>query len=95
MALIATGPFGTKRSFVPISAAGREDDAVTVPFDKARVDPDRTPSESEEQELSLLEGARAGVGTAAARDSTTGHLGVRVCVSAQSARARLDAGADG
>jgi hypothetical protein len=47
VALIATGPFGTKRSFVPISAAGREDDAVTVPFDKARVDPDRTPSESE------------------------------------------------
>ena len=36
-ALIATGLFGTKQSFVPISSAGREGDAVTVPFDKATV----------------------------------------------------------
>jgi sporulation protein YlmC with PRC-barrel domain len=32
-ALIATGLFGSKQSFVPISGAGREDDTVTVPFD--------------------------------------------------------------
>jgi uncharacterized protein (TIGR02271 family) len=56
-ALIVTGLFGTKQSFVPISGAGREDDAVTVPFDKAtvkdapKVDPDGRLSESEEQEL--------------------------------------------
>ena len=56
-ALIVTGLFGSKQSFVPISGAGREDDAVTVPFDKAtvkdapKVDPDGRLSESEEQEL--------------------------------------------
>jgi uncharacterized protein (TIGR02271 family) len=56
-ALIATGLFGGKQSFVPISSAGREGDAVTVPFDKAtvkdapKVDPDGRLSESEEQEL--------------------------------------------
>ena len=56
-ALIATGLFGTKQSFVPISSAGREDDALTVPFDKAtvkdapKVDPEGRLSESEEQEL--------------------------------------------
>ena len=56
-ALIATGLFGSKQSFVPISGAGREGDAVTVPFDKAtvkdapKVDPDGRLSESDEQEL--------------------------------------------
>jgi uncharacterized protein (TIGR02271 family) len=56
-ALIVTGLFGSKLSFVPISSAARENDAVTVPFDKAtvkdapNVDPDGQLSESEEQEL--------------------------------------------
>jgi hypothetical protein len=57
-ALVVTGLFGTKQSFVPISGAGRDDDdAVTVPFDQAtvkdapKVDPDGRLSESEEQEL--------------------------------------------
>jgi uncharacterized protein (TIGR02271 family) len=56
-ALVTTGMFGTKQSFVPISGASREDDRVTVPFDKAtvkdapKVDPDGRLSEREEQEL--------------------------------------------
>jgi uncharacterized protein (TIGR02271 family) len=56
-ALITTGLFGTKQSFVPISGAGRAENGLTVPFDKAtvkdapKVDPDGRLSESEEQEL--------------------------------------------
>jgi uncharacterized protein (TIGR02271 family) len=56
-ALVTTGLFGTKQSFVPISGARRADDGVTVPFDKATVkdaptvDPDGRLSESEEQQL--------------------------------------------
>jgi uncharacterized protein (TIGR02271 family) len=56
-ALVTTGMFGTKQSFVPISGASREGDSVSVPFDKAtvkdapKVDPDGRLSESEEQEL--------------------------------------------
>jgi uncharacterized protein (TIGR02271 family) len=56
-ALVTTGLFGTKQSFVPISGASREGDSVTVPFDKGtvkdapQVDPDGQLSEREEQEL--------------------------------------------
>ena len=56
-ALVTTGLFGTKQSFVPIGAATHEGDGVTVPFDKAtvkdapKVDPDGSLSEREEQEL--------------------------------------------
>jgi uncharacterized protein (TIGR02271 family) len=56
-ALVTTGLFGTKQSFVPISAARGEGDGLTVPFDKAtvkdapKVDPDGRLSEREEQEL--------------------------------------------
>jgi uncharacterized protein (TIGR02271 family) len=56
-ALITTGLFGTKQSFVPISRATRDGDSVSVPFDKATVkdapsvDPDGRLSEREEQEL--------------------------------------------
>jgi uncharacterized protein (TIGR02271 family) len=56
-ALVTTGMFGTKQSFVPIGAASREDDGVSVPFDKEtvkdapRVEPDGRLSEAEEQEL--------------------------------------------
>jgi uncharacterized protein (TIGR02271 family) len=78
-ALIATGLFGSKQSFVPISGAGREGDALTVPFDKAtvkdapKVDPDGRLSESEEQELYRHYGldygsAGSGSGTAPDRD---------------------------
>jgi uncharacterized protein (TIGR02271 family) len=56
-ALVTTGLFGTKQSFVPISGARGEGDVLTVPFDKATVkdapklDPDGKLSESEEHEL--------------------------------------------
>jgi uncharacterized protein (TIGR02271 family) len=56
-ALVTTGLFGTKQSFVPISGASREGDGVSVPFDKPtvkdapKVDPDGELSEREEQEL--------------------------------------------
>jgi uncharacterized protein (TIGR02271 family) len=72
-ALVTTGLFGTKQSFVPISGASRAGDGVTVPFDKATVkdaptvDPDGRLSESEEQQLyrhyGLDYGATAGSGT--------------------------------
>jgi uncharacterized protein (TIGR02271 family) len=56
-ALITTGMFGTKRSFVPLCKASRSSDGVTVPFEKAtvreatRIDPDGQLSQREEAEL--------------------------------------------
>jgi uncharacterized protein (TIGR02271 family) len=56
-ALVTTGLFGTKQSFVPISSVRSEGDSLTVPFDKAtvkdapKVDPDGELSRTEEQEL--------------------------------------------
>jgi uncharacterized protein (TIGR02271 family) len=56
-ALVTTGMFGTKQSFVPIGGARREGDGMTVPFDKAtvkdapKVDPDGRLSGRDEQEL--------------------------------------------
>jgi uncharacterized protein (TIGR02271 family) len=56
-ALVHTGLFGTKRSFVPLRGASASGDGVTVRFDKAQVkdapgiDPDGQLSESEEAEL--------------------------------------------
>jgi uncharacterized protein (TIGR02271 family) len=77
-ALVTTGLFGTKQSFVPISGANHTGDGVTVPFDKATVkdaptvDPDGRLSESEEQQLyrhyGLDYGGTAGSGTTSDRD---------------------------
>jgi uncharacterized protein (TIGR02271 family) len=56
-ALITTGLFGTKQSFVPLREASRSGDGITVPFDKATVkdaptiDPDGELSQSEEAAL--------------------------------------------
>ena len=56
-ALVTTGLFGTKQSFVPIQDMTQEGGTATVPFDKAtvkdapKVDPDGRLSESEEAEL--------------------------------------------
>jgi uncharacterized protein (TIGR02271 family) len=56
-ALVTTGLFGSKRSFVPIAQAGAEGEQVRVPFDKAQVkdaptvDPDGELSQREEAEL--------------------------------------------
>ena len=56
-ALITTGLFGTKASFVPLTQATQTDDEVRVPYDKQlvnhapRIDPDRHLSEAEERQL--------------------------------------------
>src|SRR3954452_21794724 len=56
-ALVTTGMFGTKQSFVPLRDASTAGDDVRVPFDKSRVkespkiDPDGLLSQSEEREL--------------------------------------------
>jgi uncharacterized protein (TIGR02271 family) len=56
-ALVNTGLFGTKSSFVPLAQATQTGDEVRVPYDKQlvndapRVDPDRHLSEAEERQL--------------------------------------------
>jgi uncharacterized protein (TIGR02271 family) len=73
-ALVTTGLFGTKQSFVPISGASSEGDSLTVPFDKAtvkdapKVDPDGQLSDREEQELYRHYGLDYGSGSSTERD---------------------------
>jgi PRC-barrel domain len=56
-ALVNTGLFGTKSSFVPLAQAFQSDNDVLVTYDKQlvkdapRVDPDQHLSEAEEREL--------------------------------------------
>ena len=56
-AVVTTGLFGTKQSFVPIEGASSTGDGVRVPFEKAqvkdapRVDPDGRLSDEEERRL--------------------------------------------
>src|SRR5215210_7226925 len=56
-ALVNTGLFGTKSSFVPLAQATSSGDQVQVPYpkqlvkDAPRVDPDQHLSEAEEQQL--------------------------------------------
>jgi uncharacterized protein (TIGR02271 family) len=56
-ALVNTGLFGTRSSFVPITQAAASGDQVQVPYDKQRIndapnlDPDGHLSEAEEQQL--------------------------------------------
>jgi uncharacterized protein (TIGR02271 family) len=56
-ALVNTGLFGTKASFVPLAQATQTDEDVRVPYDKQlvkdapRVDPDQHQSEAEERQL--------------------------------------------
>jgi len=56
-ALVHTGMFGTKQSFVPLASANRRGEGIMVPFDKAtvkeapKVDPDGRLSQREEAEL--------------------------------------------
>jgi uncharacterized protein (TIGR02271 family) len=56
-ALVNTGLFGTKSSFVPLAQATQTDNDVRVPYDKQlvkdapRVDPDQHLSEAEERQL--------------------------------------------
>jgi hypothetical protein len=56
-ALVHTGLFGTKRTFVPLREASMQGDGVTVPYEKSHVkdapgiDPDGALSREEEQAL--------------------------------------------
>src|SRR5215212_5577462 len=56
-ALVTTGLFGTKQSFVPLREANTSGDGISVPFDKSTVkdsptiDPDGRLSQQEEAEL--------------------------------------------
>jgi uncharacterized protein (TIGR02271 family) len=56
-AVVTTGLFGTKQTFVPIGDASTSGDGIRVPFDKAtvkdapKVDPDGALSQDEEREL--------------------------------------------
>jgi uncharacterized protein (TIGR02271 family) len=56
-AVVTTGLFGTKRTFVPLSEAQPSNDGIRVPFEKAtvkdapRIDPDGQLSRDEEQSL--------------------------------------------
>src|SRR3954468_3084438 len=56
-AVVTTGLFGTKQSFVPIGDASSSGDGVRVPFEKAqvkdapKVDPDGRLSQQEERDL--------------------------------------------
>ena len=56
-ALVNTGLFGSKSTFVPLQQAAREGDAVRVPYDKAtikdapKIDPDGELSQQDEAEL--------------------------------------------
>src|SRR4051794_31673819 len=82
-AVVTTGLFGTKQTFVPIRDARTSDGGVTVPFDKAtvkdapNVDPDGQLSEREEAELYRHYGmeyseARSGSGLPEGGAATTG-----------------------
>ena len=56
-ALVTTGLFGTKASFVPLAQATQTDGDVWVPYDKQlvkdapRIDPDQHLSEAQERQL--------------------------------------------
>ncbi len=78
-ALVNTGLFGTRSTFVPISQASASGDQVQVPFEKQlikdapQIDTDQHLSEAEEQELWRHYGLEYGTGYAAA--GTTGDAG--------------------
>jgi uncharacterized protein (TIGR02271 family) len=78
-ALVNTGLFGTRSTFVPIAQASASGDQIQVPYEKQRVkdapnmDPDGHLSEQEEQELwrhySLEYGGYGAAGTTADTDT--------------------------
>jgi uncharacterized protein (TIGR02271 family) len=79
-ALVNTGLFGTRSTFVPIAQAAASGDQVQVPYEKQlvkdapNIDPDGHLSEQEEQELWRHYGLEYGSGYQAA-GTTTGYAG--------------------
>ena len=77
-ALVDTGLFGTRATFVPIAQASASGDQVQVPYEQQRVkdapnmDHDGHLSEQEEQELWRHYGLEYGTGDAAAGRDTSG-----------------------
>jgi len=73
-ALVTTGLFGTKQSFVPLGGMSERDGVATVPYDKAtvkdapKVEPDGQLSEREEAELYRHYGRDVGSGGTAGPD---------------------------
>ena len=85
-ALVTTGMFGSKQTFVPIQDAALGEDGIRVPFEKAtvkdapKVDPDGKLSEQEEDELYRHYGrqdttARDDSVSRSGRDLATGERG--------------------
>jgi uncharacterized protein (TIGR02271 family) len=78
-AVVTTGLFGTKQTFVPIRDAGTSGEGVTVPFDKATVkdapniDPDGRLSEGDERRLYEHYGRSYNEATGDAETDTVGH----------------------
>jgi len=85
-AVVTTGLFGTKQTFVPISDATASGDGVRVPYAKSqvkdapRIDPDGALSHEEEQELYRHYGrdyagtSGSGTGTTTTDTTTTGGV---------------------
>jgi uncharacterized protein (TIGR02271 family) len=80
-ALVTTGMFGSKQSFVPIQDATPGQDSIRVPFEKAtvkdapKVDPDGKLSEQEEDDLYRHYGREDSTDTRSGRDLATGERG--------------------
>jgi uncharacterized protein (TIGR02271 family) len=72
-AVVKTGLFGNKQTFVPLHEASRDDESVRVPFEKdtvkdaPRIDPDGTLSQEEEAELYRHYGVEYGTSGAGGR----------------------------
>jgi uncharacterized protein (TIGR02271 family) len=80
-ALVHTGLFGTKQTFVPLREASETDDALTIPVDKAtvkdapKVEADGQLSQQEESELYRHYDLDYSSGTSADRDGAAGTVG--------------------
>src|SRR3954454_24695175 len=83
-ALVSTGLFGNKQTFVPLADATPDENGVRVPYDKAtvkdapRIDPDGSLSHDEEAQLYQYYGREYGDddrGSGFQRDATTGTSG--------------------
>jgi uncharacterized protein (TIGR02271 family) len=82
-ALVTTGLFGTKQSFVPLGGMSQQGENATVPYDKAtvkdapKIDPDGRLSEREEEELYRHYGRDYGTSGATGQTGWTGTTGDR------------------